>query len=121
VTVYRRKAPGGQPCFMVANYAEGKRRFDCYAKERDALEAAERSARLLSERQVLAASMTNEQAGEYASAVQKLAPFNVSLLETADTVAKCLKVLGELATVREAVKFYAARHKQIQRKPVRCG
>ena len=48
---------------MVANYAHGKRRFDCYATEADALDAANRLARQLSEREVVAAAMTNEQAG----------------------------------------------------------
>ena len=62
---------------MVANYADGKRRFDSYATEADALDAANRLARQLSERDVVAAAMTNEQAADYAAAVQKLAPFNL--------------------------------------------
>ena len=28
VRVYKRRAPNGSTCFMVANYANGKRRFD---------------------------------------------------------------------------------------------
>jgi site-specific recombinase XerC len=103
---------------MVGNYATGRRRFDCYASEQDALEAANRLARRLSEREVLAASMTNGQAGEYAAAVQALAPFKVSLPATTDTVAACLKLVGDLPSLHAAAKFYAARHRQVVRKRV---
>ena len=103
---------------MVANYANGKRRFDSYADETLALEAADKPARQLSEREVLAASMTNKEASEYAAAVQALAPFNLSLPATASTVAECLKLVGDLPNLHAAAKFYAARHKRTERKPV---
>lgn len=80
VSVYRRQAPSGYPCFMAANYASGKRRFDSYATE-----AAGRLARQLSDRNVVAAAMTNEQAADYAAAVQMLAPFNLALPATVST------------------------------------
>lgn len=103
---------------MVANYAGGKRRFDSYASEADALDAAQRLARQLSERDVLAASMTNEQASDYAAAVQALKPYGVALPATASTVAECLKLVGDLPSLHAAAKFYAQRHKQITRKSV---
>ena len=112
VSIYRRTAPNGSPCFMVANYADGKRRFDSYADESLAQQAAGKLARQLSEREVLAAALTNEQASEYAAAVQRLAPFNVGLLSAADAVAECLKLVGGLADVAAACNFYKARHKQ---------
>jgi integrase len=119
VTVYRRKTPGGLPCFMLANYASGKRRFDSYGSEAEALDAAATLARKLSERDVLAAEMTNEQAAEYASAVQSLAPFNVSLPAVASTVADCLKLIGgDLANLYAAVKSYSTRAKKTTHKPV---
>ena len=118
VTVYRRRTPSGNSAFMVANYANGKRRFDSYADETLALEAADKLARQLSERDVLAAAMTNEQAAEYAAAVQALAPFNISLPATACTVAECLKLVGDLPNLHAAAKFYAARYKRTERKPV---
>ncbi len=119
VTVYRRATSSGGTGYMVANYADGKRRFDSYATETEALDAAGRLVRQLSERQVVAASLTNEQAAEYAAAVQTLAPFNLPLSTTASTVATCLKLVGgDLPSLHAAAKFYAARHKQITRKPV---
>src|SRR5271170_6671380 len=111
VSVYKRTAPNGSHCFMVANYAAGKRRFDSYANESLAIEEAGKLARQLSEREVLAAAMTNEQASEYAAAVQKLAPFNVALLSAADAVAECLKLVGDLPNLHAAAKFYRQRHK----------
>lgn len=118
VTVYRRTMPNGEFGFMVSNYANGKRRFDSYPDEANALEAANKLARQLSEREVVAAAMTNEQAAEYASAVQSLAPYRVSLPSTASTVAECLKIVGGLSGLLEAVRFYAARHKRTIHKRV---
>jgi hypothetical protein len=66
VSVYRRKSANGRYGFQVANYASGKRRLDSYPTEGKAIEAAHRLARQLSQQQVVAASLTNEQAAEYA-------------------------------------------------------
>ena len=79
VTVYRRKTPLGNFSFMVANYADGKRRFDSYANEAEAIEAAGKLARQLSARDVIGASMTREQSVEYAAAVQSLQPLGITL------------------------------------------
>jgi integrase len=118
VTVYRRKTPRGNWGYMVANYAGGKRRFDSYSAEADALEAAGRLARQLSERDVLAAALTNGQAAEYAAAVQTLAPFSLSLPAVTSAVAECLKLVGDLPNLHAAAKFYAARHKRTVSKRV---
>jgi integrase len=118
VPVYKRKAPNGSRCFMVANYASGKRRYDSYPSADLAIEAAGKLARQLSEREVLAAAMTNAEASEYAAAVQKLAPFNVGLLSAADTMAGCLKIVGGLADLNAACRFYQVRHKRTVAKPV---
>lgn len=97
---------------MVANYASGKRRFDCYPTEADALEAANRLARQLSKRDVITASMTRDQAIEYASAVQALEPFKISLVPAVTTLAEALKIAGDLPNIVAAAKFYTAHHKQ---------
>jgi integrase len=118
VTVYRRRTPTGNFAFMVSNYADGKRRFDSYADESLALEAANKLARQLSECEVLAAAMTNEQAGEYAASVQKLKPFNVGLLSAADAVAQALKFVSDLPGIVAAAKFFNQRHKGVTPKRV---
>jgi integrase len=104
---------------MVANYAGGKRRFDAYSKEADALEAADKLARQIDKRDYVAASMTQDQALEYANAVQALAPYGVSVGAGAAALAECLKDLGDgLPSLHAAVSFYKARHKQVTKKPV---
>ncbi len=119
VRVYRRKTPQGNFAYMVANYADGKRRrFDSYASEADALAAADTLARRLDARDYVAASMTQEQAIEYADSVAALKPFNVTVRASSATTAECLKVVGDLASITAAVKLYAERHKQVIKKPV---
>ena len=96
VSIYRRKTPTGGTAFMVSNYSGGQRRLDSYAKEADALDAAQRLARQLSERQVVAASLTNEAASNYAAAVQALASHNVPSPVAASTLAEYLRLVGNL-------------------------
>ncbi|MSU37395.1 MAG: hypothetical protein EXS36_20310 [Pedosphaera sp.] len=62
--------------------------------------------------------MTNEQAADFAAAVQTLANFNLSLPAVASTVAECLQRVGDLPNLHAAAKFYATRHKQTERKRV---
>lgn len=121
VSIYKRQTPTGGTAFMVANYANGKRRFDCYATETDALDALDAAnihARQPSERDVVAAAMTNEQAADYAAAVRTLAPFKISLPSVASTVAECLKLVGGLTDLHAAAKFYAPRRKRTLGEPV---
>jgi integrase len=103
---------------MVGNYATGKRRFDCYATEKAALDAAAALARRMSERNVLAAALTNQQAADCAAAEQTLGPFKVSLPSAAAAVAECLKLVGGLSDMIAASKYYATRHKRTMAKPV---
>jgi len=118
VNVYRRRTPSGNFAFMVANYAEGKRRFDAYSSEADALAAADKLARQIDKRDYKAASITEEQATEYASAVIALAPFNVTVGAGVGALAECLKIVGDLSNLHAAVKFYKERHKTVTKKPV---
>jgi site-specific recombinase XerD len=119
VTVYRRKTPSGNFAFMVANYADGeRRRFDSYADEAEAIKAAETLANRLDKRDYVAASMTKDQAIEYANSVERLKPFNLTVDAATATVAACLKVVPDLSNFHAAVKLYAARHKKVTKKAV---
>jgi len=118
VTVYRRLTPSGNPAFMVANYSGEKRRFDSYSTETDALAAANKLARQLSQRDVLSASMTREQSIEYASAVQSLQPLGLTLSAAVAALVEAVKLTGDLANVAAAVRFYKAKHKAITSKTV---
>src|SRR5262245_46497108 len=100
VRVYRRKTPSGNFAYMVANYADGdRRRFDSYALEADALNAAEQLAKRLDKRDYVAAAMTKEQALEYAVSVERLKPFGVSVDRATAVVADCLPLLDNNLSV----------------------
>jgi integrase len=103
---------------MVANYVDGKRRFDSYATETEALEAAEALAKRIDKRDYVAAGMTKDQAAEYANSNERLKPFGVSVDDATTTVARCLKIVPDLGNIEAALKVYAARHKQVTKKPV---
>lgn len=118
VTIYRRKTPLGNFCFMVANYADGKRRFDSHATEADALDAAGKLARQLSARDVIGASMTREQSVEYASAIQSLQPLGLTLSAAIAAIIEAVKLTGDLPGVAAAARFYKAKHKTITAKRV---
>lgn len=118
VKVYRRTRSDGTLGFEVANYASGKRRLESFPSAESALDRADTLARQLSEREVLAAEMTNEQAAEYAASLQNLAPYGVSLIAATGTLAECLKLVGDLSTLQNAAKSYVVRNKQLQRKRV---
>ena len=111
VSVYKRIAPDGSPCFMVANYSTGKRRFDSRSTEAEAIEHATQLVRRMSERDVLSASMTREQSIEYAASIQTLKPLGIERSVTVATVAECLKLVGGLADIITACRVYATRHK----------
>jgi hypothetical protein len=118
INVYRRKTPQGNFAFMVANYADGKRRFDSYASEADALDAAETLAKRIDKRDYVSASMTHAQAIEYADASAALTPFGVTVRAATSTVAECLKMVRDLANIGAAVKFFSDRHRQTTKKPI---
>jgi len=79
VRVSRRETPVGNCAYMVANYVDGKRRFGSYAREAKALSAAEMLAKRIDARDYVAASLTQEQAIEYADAASTLKPAGVSV------------------------------------------
>lgn len=118
VPVYKRRTPSGTMGFIVANYSKGKRRFDSYTTEQDAIEAANKLARQMSERDVLSASMTREQSLEFAAAVQALSPYNVSVADAANKVAEVLKELGTLPMLSVTVQFYRQHHRQVVKRTV---
>jgi integrase len=112
VPIYRRKTPQKNWAYMVANYAEGKRRFDSYASEESAMDAALLLARRLSSHDTKAAALTEQQAMEYIRAVEVLGPFKLTVGAAAEALAASLKRVGDMTALNDAVKFYADRHKK---------
>lgn len=119
VPVYQRATPNGGVAFMVANNSGQKRRFDCYAEEAVALEQAETLAKRLSERNAVAATLTEAQAIEYSGARLTLARHNLSVAGAAEGIAEAFKTVSSIAELHEALAFWKARRKQTIKKPIR--
>lgn len=117
VAVYRRNV-NGKPYFLVPDHTSGRRRLRSFVTEAEAVEAAQDLARQLSTRQVIAAGLTNREAGDYVAAVERLKPHNLSLLVAVDGLAEALKTCGNLQTVLAACKEYDENHKAITPKRV---
>ncbi len=118
VSVYRRKTPLGNFAYMVANYADGKRRFDSYTNEGEAVEAATTLARRLSETDTKAAQMTEAQAVEYVNAARELQPLGISLTAAVSVIVEAVKLAGDLPGVLTGLRFYKAKHKTVTPKRV---
>jgi integrase len=118
VSIYKRTAPNGSPCFMVASYASGTRKFISYANEADAIEAAGALARRLSETDTKAAQMTEEQAVEYVNAARELQPLGISLTAAVSVIVEAVKLAGDLSGVVAAARFFKAKHKTVTPKRV---
>jgi integrase len=60
------------------------------------------------------------EAAAYFAAVDRLKPYSVNLDEATAMLVQCLQIkgVGSLATLYEAAKFYAARHKSTTDKPI---
>lgn len=118
VTVYKDRTPSGNDRFRVANYSTGKRVYDPHPSEVEAMEAATRLARQLSQRDTLSASMTREQSIEYASIVQSLAPLGITPTAAVAAIVQAVKEVGDLATVSAAIHYYKTKHTPIVEKKV---
>ena len=118
VSVYRRLTPLGNFAFMVASYASGKRKFISYAAEGEAIEAAGRLARRLSEADTKAAQLTEAQAVEYVNAARELQPLGISLTAAVAAIVEAVKLTGDLSGVAAAARFYKAKHKSVTAKRV---
>jgi len=115
VSIYKRIAPNGSPCFMVSSYASGKRKFISHADESAAMEAAGALARRLSETDTKAAQMTEEQAVEFVNAARELKPLGISLTDAVSRYIEAFKICGDVVA---AAKFFRERHKQVTAKRV---
>ena len=62
--------------------------------------------------------LTESEAIEYVSSTQSVRPFNVTVRSACAAVAECLGVVGSLANMHAACRFYDARHKQVTTKLV---
>lgn len=118
VKVYRRKTPVGNFSFMLANYVGGKRRFDSYPTETEAVEAATTLAKRIDSSAIKAASLTESQAMDYIRAVEVLQACNITLPDAVSTIKQAVEITGSLPGVLDAVRFYKSKFKSVTPKSV---
>jgi integrase len=125
VPVYKRRIPVVQDGkriawkdgFQVLNCVNGKRQLDSRKTEQEAIEHADKLARNMSEQDVLSASMTREQALEFAGSVQALAG-KVSVRAACSAVAEWLKDFASLNAIAAALASYRSEHREVVKKTV---
>lgn len=103
---------------MLAYQQDGKRKFDSYSDEIEAVQEAEKKARHLSTLGVKAAQLTDDDLRACVAATDAVEPLNLSLGRAVEKLREAVEIVGDVADVTEACKFYAARNKRTTRKPV---
>lgn len=100
--------PGtGEPGILEPGKGKNtKRRFDCYASEADALDAARMLAQRLDDQDYTASNMTRREAMEYASAVARLRPFKLRVDRAAFVMVEALDLAGDVGMVLEACRQF---------------
>lgn len=118
VTIYKRITPNGKTGFMLAYQQDGKRKFDSYPDEAEAIQEANTKARQLSTLGVKAAQLTDDELRACVAAMDAVKPLNLPLGRAVEKLLEAVEVVGDVAKVTEACEFYAARNKRTTRKSV---
>ena len=118
VTIYRRITPNGKTGFMLAYKQDGKRKFDSYPDEAEAVQEANTKARQLSTLGVKAAQLTDDELRACVGAMDAVKPLNLPLGRAIEKLLDAVEIVGDVEKVIEACRLYAARNKRTTRKPV---
>jgi integrase len=118
VKIYKRTTPNGKTGFMLAYRQDGKRKFDSYSDEATAIQEANTKARQLSTLGVKAAQLTDDDLRACVAAMDAAKPLNLSLVHAVGKLVEAAEIVGDVAKVTEACRFYSARNKRTTPKPV---
>ena len=112
VKVYRRVTASGKPGFMVTFNVDGKRKWNSFSDEAQALFHANAVVRRLSTHGTKVASISPEEISNYIQAVESLG--GIPLADAVSTLKQALSIVGgDLSNVIVAARFYKAKHKTI--------
>lgn len=117
VRIYRVVRPDSPPYYQVADYSTGKRRLRSFTDLGDAKAAALEIAERTSRGEIDVLRMTPADRASFVRACQLLRPTRTAIEVAASAFAQAFEILGSDHVV-DAARFYAARHKQSQAKPV---
>jgi len=118
VTIYKRTTPNGKTGFMVAYRQDGKRKFDSYPDEAEAIEQANTKARQLSTLGVKAAQLTGDELRAYVSAMDALKPLRLSVGRVVEKIIEAVEIVGDVENIAVACRFFVDRNKRTTAKPV---
>ena len=118
ITIYKRTTPNGKTGFMLAYMEDGKRKFDSYPDETKAIEEANTKAARLSTLGVKAAQLTSDDLRACVAAMDAVKPLNLPLGRAIEKLLEAVEIVGDVAKVSEACKFYVARNKRTTPKRV---
>jgi len=118
VTIYKRTTPNGKTGFMLAYRQDGKRKFDSYPNEEEAIAQADRKAQQLSTLGVKAAQLTDDQLRAYVATLDTLKPLGLTLGRVVEKVVEAVEIVGSLDNIVGACRFYRDRNRRTTPKPV---
>lgn len=118
VTIYKRVTPNGKRGFMIAYKQDGKRKFDSYSDEAEAIREADEKARKVSTLGVKAAQLTADELHDFVTVTETAKRVNLTIGRAVEKLVEAVEIVGDPSLVIEACKFYVARNKRTTRKPV---
>jgi len=118
VTIYKRTTPNGKTGFMVAYQQDGKRKFDSYPDEVEAVEQANAKARQLSTLGVKASELTPDDLRACVASMDTVKPLGLPLLRAVEKLAEAAEIVGGVDNIAGACRFYRDRNRRTTPKPV---
>jgi integrase len=118
VTVYKRTTPNGKIGYMLAYKQDGKRKFDSYGDEAEALEKANKKAQQLSTLGVKASELSDDDLRALVAAMDILKPLRLTLGRVVEKVVEAVEIVGSLENVPVACRFFVERNKRTTPKRV---
>jgi hypothetical protein len=109
---------GQRKVFSVANYYEGKRKIQQFTDYKKAKEEARKIARQLNEGQHKILSLSDDDAWTYTRALDAIKNYPVRLDAAVNEWAAANKILGGIANIQEAARFYVKRHGKVTQRMV---
>ena len=118
VMIYKRTTPNGKTGFMLAYKQDGKRKFDSYPDETQAIDQATQKARQLATLGAKASELTGDDLRAYVATMDTLKPLGLSLGRVIETMVQAVEITGSLENVVGACRFFIERNKRTTPKPV---
>jgi len=118
VMIYKRTTPNGKTGFMLAYKQDGKRKFDSYSDETEAIDQATKKAQQLSTLGVKASELTDDDLRALVGAMDLLKPLGIALGRGVEKLVEAVEIVGSVENIAGACRYFVDRNKRTTRKPV---